>query len=316
MSHHAKIGSPAEAEDSAAADAVAAGAVLWRALPDAGGQPDPSGRSGTEIALVHRPRYDDWSLPKGKLEQGESAPAAAVREVSEETGFTALLGSRLGHTSYPVPEGEKVVHYWSGRAVSGEFTANDEVDQLRWVAPTDAASLLSHDHDVRVVDRFRKLSPPARPVLLVRHAKAGSRRNWTADDNLRPLSGKGRHQAEQLAGLLPLFGPARAYAAPPVRCLQTIKPLADRLGLAIMEEPLLGEQDYWEDPAAGLARLVKLADGPDAPVICSQGGVIPDVVEQLSGLPGTPSRKASVWVLGFTDGRLVSADYYDQPTGH
>lgn len=292
-------------------DVVAAGAVLWRALPAAAG---PARRSDVEIALVHRPRYDDWSLPKGKLEGDETEPAAAVREVSEETGFAALLGSRLGHTRYAVPEGDKVVHYWSACAVSGEFSANHEVDQLRWVAPEAAADLLTHHHDVQVVRRFRELSPPARPVLLVRHAKAGDRADWQGDDDLRPLTGKGRRQADQLAGLLPLFGPARAYAAPPVRCPQTIQPSADRLGLPIMEEPLLGERGYWADPDAGLAKLLSLAEGPDVPLICSQGGVIPDIVTQLTGLPDAPSRKASVWVLGFTDGRLVSADYYDQPT--
>jgi 8-oxo-dGTP pyrophosphatase MutT (NUDIX family)/phosphohistidine phosphatase SixA len=286
-------------------DVAAAGAVLWR--------PDPSGQPGPQIALVHRPRYDDWSLPKGKVGRGETNPAAAVREVAEETGYTAFLGARLGCTSYRVPEGDKVVHYWSARAVSGEFVPNNEVDELRWMAPEAAAGVLTHAHDGELLDRFLEVSPPASPLLLVRHAKASHRQQRYEDDDLRPLTPKGHRQADELAVLLPLFGPARVYAAPPVRCPQTVQPLADRLGLPILEEPLLGEQGYWADPDAALARLLELADVPDVPVVCSQGGVIPDLVERLAGLSDVPSRKASVWVLGFAGGRLVSADYYDQP---
>ena len=294
-------------------DVVAAGAVLWRPKP--GTEVAPGGPVGgeLEIALVHRPRYDDWSLPKGKLERGENPLAAAVREVGEETGISAALGTRLGESHYRVPQGEKVVHYWSARAGTGEFEPNSEVDELRWVNPGSADELLSYERDREVLDRFLKLGPPPRMVLLVRHAKAGNRYEWPGDDDLRPLTGKGRDQADTLGKLLSLFSPARAYAAPPVRCPQTIQPLADRLGLDIRPEPLLGEEAYWKDPEAGLARFVALADGPDVPVVCSQGGVIPDLVSRLTGDPEPAARKASTWVLGFTANLVVSADYYGAP---
>jgi 8-oxo-(d)GTP phosphatase len=288
--------------DHTGADVRAAGAVLWRGGD--GGRP--------EVALVHRPRYDDWSLPKGKLDGGETAPAAAVREIAEETGYLARLGMRLGDSHYPVPEGAKVVHYWAAEAVSGGFAPNDEVDELRWVAPEAAEELVTHPRDAELVRRFTG-TPAARPVLLVRHAKAGNRAEWEGDDDLRPLTGKGRRQADRLAALLPLFGPVRAYAAPPVRCPQTIRPAADALGLAITEEPLFGEHHYWDDPDDGMARLRALAAEPGVPMVCSQGGVIPDLVSQLSGLPDVPSRKASTWVLGFAGDRVVSADYYAEP---
>jgi 8-oxo-dGTP pyrophosphatase MutT (NUDIX family)/phosphohistidine phosphatase SixA len=297
-------------------DVVAAGAVLWRPKPGTEAAPgglDGPGAGELEIALVHRPRYDDWSLPKGKLERGENPLAAAVREVSEETGITAALGTRLGESHYRVPQGEKVVHYWSARAGAGEFEPNSEVDELRWVNPGSADELLSYERDREVLDRFLKLGPPPRMVLLVRHAKAGNRYEWPGDDDLRPLSGKGRDQADTLGELLRLFSPTRAYAAPPVRCPQTIQPLADRLGLDIRPEPLLGEEGYWKDPEAGLARFVALADGPDVPVVCSQGGVIPDLVSRLTGDPEPAARKASTWVLGFTANLVVSADYYGAP---
>jgi len=293
-------------------DVVAAGAVLWRPKPGTEVAPGGAGAE-LEIALVHRPRYDDWSLPKGKLERGENPLAAAVREVSEETGITAALGARLGESHYRVPQGEKVVHYWSARAGVGEFEPNSEVDELRWVNPGSADELLSYERDREVLDRFLKLGPPPRMVLLVRHAKAGNRYEWPGDDDLRPLSGKGRDQADTLGELLSLFSPTRAYAAPPVRCPQTIQPLADRLGLDIQPEPLLGEEGYWKDPEAGLARFVALADSPDVPVVCSQGGVIPDLVSRLTGDAEPAARKASTWVLGFTTNLVVSADYYGAP---
>jgi 8-oxo-dGTP diphosphatase len=298
--------------DQREADVVAAGAVLWR--PAAGVSADaPRRSSDVEIALVHRPRYDDWSLPKGKVHRGESHPVAAIREIGEETGFASVLGPRLGDTRYPVPEGDKVVHYWSARAGIGQFEPNKEVDELRWVAPDSAGPLLTYHYDRDLVGRFSTQFPPPAPLLLVRHAKAGDRRKWHGDDDLRPLTGKGRRQAAHLDQLLGCFGPTRAYAAPPVRCAQTIQPLADRLGLRIEPEPLLSEDGYWEDPAAGLARLLELVDQPGIPVICSQGGVIPDLVSELVGLLDAPSSKASTWVLGFAEAKVVTADYYPQP---
>ena len=292
-------------------DVVAAGAVLWR--------PAPGGGAGVDVAVVHRPRYDDWSLPKGKLEHGESAEVAAVREVAEETGLLAALGVSLGQSHYRVPQGEKVVHYWSARAQgdpAGAFVPNSEVDQLRWLPAVEADGLLSYDRDREVLARFREVSPsgtPPTPLLLVRHAKAGNREAWTDDDDLRPLSDKGRRQARAVAGLLSLFAPARAYAAPPVRCPQTIGPLTERLGLDVAVEPLLGEHGYWDDPDAGLARLLELARGPEVAVVCSQGGVIPDLVERLTGRSVPSARKASTWVLGLTADRVVTADHYPAP---
>jgi broad specificity phosphatase PhoE len=290
--------------DLGTADVVAAGAVLWRPAPDGG---------GNQIAVVHRPRYDDWSLPKGKTNRGETVLSAAVRELAEETGFAARLGARLGETRYQVPEGSKIVHYWCARADGGAFRPNKEVDQLRWLAPEAADRMLSYDHDRVLLERFHDLSPPPEPLLLVRHAKAGSRAEWHEDDDLRPLTDKGRAQAEELVDLLRAFGPTRLYAAPPVRCVQTLEPYAEASGLTIKPEPLFGEHDYGQASDAARARLLQLAGEPGVAVVCSQGGVIPDLLATLTGQTDPPSRKASTWVLGFTGGRVVSADYYQAP---
>jgi 8-oxo-dGTP pyrophosphatase MutT (NUDIX family)/phosphohistidine phosphatase SixA len=283
---------------------LAAGVVLWRRA-----------RSRVEVALVHRPRYDDWSLPKGKLDRGEPMPHAAVRETLEETGFTSRLGPLLLDVHYDGIEGPKVVRYWAAQACSGAFEPNEETDELRWCSPADAAALLSYRRDLDVLARFSDTGPPDTVVVLVRHAKAGSRNQWDGPDDDRPLSGTGREQARQLAVLLPLFGPDRLASAPPLRCRDTIAPVAQSSGLAVADEPLLGEEGYWADRRAGLARFREIAARPGVSMICSQGGVIPDVVGALTGRNDPPSRKASTWVLGFTAGRLRTWDYYSHPPG-
>ena len=294
------------------ADVLAAGAVLWRSAgPD------------VEIALVHRPRYDDWSFPKGKLDTGETMAAGAAREVGEETGFACRLGHLLGEVRYTVADGHKLVRYWCAQALDGTFTPGEETDELRWLRPADAAALLSYAHDVEVLRRFTTVGLPTGTLVLVRHAKAGSRSQWDGDDDLRPLSGAGREQVDQLTGLLRLFGPDRIITAPPLRCHDTVAPVAELLGLPLTVEPLLGEEEYWSDPPTSLAWLRELGAEPAVTVACSQGEVIPDAVGQLASAStarldvdadDVPARKGSTWVLGLRDGELVTADYYARPT--
>jgi 8-oxo-(d)GTP phosphatase len=286
------------------AEILAAGGVLWR----------PNERD-VEVAVVHRPRYDDWSLPKGKLEPGETSWAAAAREVSEETGFVATLGRYLGRVSYPVRRpvpATKIVDYVAARARSGQFRPNREVDALRWVSPADAADLLSYPHDVDILRAFTALPADTTTVALIRHAKAGHREHWPGPDDRRPLSAAGWEQVKALRALLPLFGVDRVHSAPLVRCTQTVQQLAEDLGTAIVEEPLLSERGYVSHEPAAVARLHELASAGNTPVICSQGGVIPDLLSRL-GQPDAASRKASLWILSFTGRDLVAANYIPKP---
>ncbi len=127
--------------DPEAAEVKAAGGVVWR-----------RGAGGVEVAVVHRPHRDDWSLPKGKLDPDESWEQAALREVWEEIGLRCRLGRELPPASYRDQKGrEKVVRYWLMEPESGEFTPNDEVDELRWLIPEAAAGLLSYPHDRELV---------------------------------------------------------------------------------------------------------------------------------------------------------------------
>jgi len=287
---------------------AAAGGAVWR-----------PGRDGqVETAVVHRPRYDDWSLPKGKLDAGEHALTAAVRETTEETGLSVVAGRRSVQTGYPIPEGTKRVDYWLMRAVGGSFEANHEVDELRWLSVADAEALCSHDQDRAVLADLRRADLPRTPtLLLVRHARAGSRENWHGPDELRPLDARGHAQAARLAEVLPAFGPTAVLSADRVRCRETVAPLAERLGLAVGTLAELGEEEFQAAPEAGLdavARLLRPREQPGVTVVCSQGGAIPSVLMAL-GVPwardraAPPAAKGSVWALGGRAGALT-ADYY------
>ncbi|MGI5505244.1 NUDIX hydrolase [Lentzea sp. CA-135723] len=272
----------------------AAGAVLWR---DADGD--------VEVAVVHRQRYDDWSLPKGKLDHGETIPACAVREVLEETGFSSVLGRHLRQVSYSVRGVPKTVDYYSALAVSGSFEVNDEVDSLRWLPVAEASALLTYGPDREVLEEFSRLPADLLVVLLVRHAKAGKRSEWHDDDDLRPLSDAGRRQAAALRTLLPLWAPTRVHTAPRVRCVDTVAAVASDLAVEMVEEHRLSEEGYWPDPDAGLVRLLEVASQEGRAVVSSQGGVIPSVVQSLAELGGLrldeiPCKKGSTWVLAFT----------------
>ncbi len=119
----------------------AAGGVLLRFAGEA-----------VEVAVIHRPKYEDWSLPKGKLDAGEGYEQAAVREVEEETGMRAELGPELGPVSYRDRKGRtKLVRYWLMRPLDGEFAPGSEVDELRWLDPEAATELLSYEHDAALV---------------------------------------------------------------------------------------------------------------------------------------------------------------------
>jgi 8-oxo-dGTP diphosphatase len=115
---------------------------------------DAAGR--LEVALVHRPRYDDWSVPKGKLVPGESFEEAAIREVEEETGFRCSLERELGQATYQDAKGRlKVVRYWLMTPLRGDFTPNDEVDQLEWVGLDEARRRLSYDFDRELMNQLQ-----------------------------------------------------------------------------------------------------------------------------------------------------------------
>ncbi len=288
---------------------LAAGGVVWRQQPD----------RTVEVAVVHRPKYDDWSLPKGKLDAGETPMVAAVREVQEETGLSCRLGRYLGHVTYPVTGHRKLkrVDYWSAQPTGGQFAANSEVDELRWYPLDRVMDELSYPMDRHILRTFLRLPPETATLLVVRHAKAGRRNHFAGPDWQRPLDKAGRAQAEVLTASLRAFGANEVHSAPPLRCRQTVAPLAHELGSGIVLEPQLSETGYAEAPQAALARARYLASPDRVRVICSQGKVIPDLLRRWAendGLTLPPARnhKGSLWVLSITNGRLMAADHVDR----
>jgi 8-oxo-dGTP pyrophosphatase MutT (NUDIX family)/phosphohistidine phosphatase SixA len=299
--------------DSGAADHIrAAGAVLWR----------PAG-PGVQVAVVHRPKYDDWSFAKGKLFPGEHVLLAAVREVEEETGLRVTLGRRLAPVRYLIDGLRKRVDYWTARAdaASAEFVANSEVDTLEWVPPEQAGRRLSYPHDVRLLADFAAGPRQTVPLILVRHASAGAKSAWHSGDQARPLDGRGTQQAELLARLLGCFGAGRVLSSPAERCLATVRPFAACAGIEVEVEPALAV------PAENVKKKVRLqarealaqaaagAAADDRPVvICAHRENIPLILASVcnrlgAAVPAGPAlRKGGFWVLHRAAGQLAGAE--------
>ncbi|HSF85966.1 MAG TPA: NUDIX hydrolase [Acidimicrobiia bacterium] len=284
----------------------AAGAVVHR-----------TGERGTEVLLAHRPKYDDWSLPKGGLDDGESYEQAAVREVEEETGFTGELGAHVGAVGYAVRNEQKVVHYWLLAANGGSFAPNLEVDAVEWLPPKKALRLLSYRRDVNVVaqavSQLRR--PKAAVVHFVRHANAGQRSSWTKDDHLRPLSKKGLRQARTISRRLLEVPVATIRSSYYERCKATVRPLADALDCEVVHEPALAEGT----PPEEVVDYLRTLRGTTA-VLCSHGDVISNLIGHLAAEgvrfeSPLQWKKGSVWTLELRKGKVVGGKYTPPPSG-
>jgi 8-oxo-dGTP pyrophosphatase MutT (NUDIX family)/phosphohistidine phosphatase SixA len=283
---------------------AAAGGVVWRGHRDA-----------VEVALVHRPRYDDWSLPKGKLQKGESELLAAVREVGEELGASVAVSRRIRRIRYQHDGANKTVAYWVMRYLGGEFVPGDEVDAIEWLTPAQARTRLSYPDEHPVLADFAALPVPGSVIVLVRHAKAGKHSDWRGDDMARPLERAGRQQAQHLIGFGRCFLPDRVICAPPMRCVQTVEPLARSIGVEIDVDPAFGDDCYLDTPTATAKALLALAKPGIVTVVCSQGTTIPGLIDRLAPLAGSSdTRKGAAWVLSVLDGDVIAADYYPDVT--
>jgi 8-oxo-dGTP pyrophosphatase MutT (NUDIX family)/phosphohistidine phosphatase SixA len=280
-------------------DVLAAGGVVVRGAPGA-----------RETLIIHRPRYDDWTHPKGKLDPAESFEDGARREVLEETGWRCELGPELPSVSYTDALGRpKRVRYWMMYPTrDDDFTSGDEVDEIRWMPAAQARRMLSYPRDIETLDAALGLDTP---VYLVRHAKAGSRLDWRGDDDQRPISTKGARQAERLREHLALDEVGRIASSPSLRCLQTVQPLAAALSLPVELHDALREE---ADASTALAFTAGLG-GPA--VICTHGNIVQELVltaAQTDPLTGSYGwKKGSTWILERDAGRPVGARYVPPP---
>jgi 8-oxo-dGTP diphosphatase len=281
----------------------------------AGGVPWRVDESGLEVALVHRPRYGDWTLPKGKLERGEHELVAALREVREETGLTCVPQVRLPTIRYLTgePGVDKQVDFWSMTVHADAGREPDhEIAEVRWVPVAQASALLSYKHDRGVLAAFAALPRITALVVLVRHATAGTRHAWHGPDRLRPLDSVGHRQVEALTPLLALTMPDRILSATPLRCRETVTPLGESLGLSVKVDPVFDEES--PDGTAGAAAAVQaLAQEGGTTVIGSQGKVIPPLLRLIRPASATKveefrTPKGTGWLVAFAGTAPVAAD--------
>ncbi len=278
----------------------ASGGVVWREGPD-----------GVEFLQVHRPKYGDWTFPKGKVEDDESLLECASREVWEEAGVTPVVGCYLGRLSYTKRNGmPKVVDYWAMRAGSLAFVPSGEVDRIRWVGEQSLDSRVAYATERELVAGLgEKWRGPADRILLTRHAKAGARGRWGPDDSARPLSKRGTAQAEAIVGLLQWFDIDTIVTSPAARCVETVAPLARARGLVPQISKAL-----WEE--AGRTRVESLVESPGGGtrLFCSHRANVRKILRKLVGDPATlPFQKGSTWVFDFVDGKLATSNYLAPP---
>lgn len=259
---------------------TAAGGVVWRKRPGPR-RPEPR----VEVLVVHRPSYDDWTFPKGKSDPGESLQETAVREIGEEAGVRVRLGHPLHGVSYPISGGTKLVSYWCARMVGPDeatpFVPNKEVDEIRWVSPRGARTLLTYEHDVGLLEEFCDLherqAHRTRTLIVLRHGKAVSRSD-DVDDLERPLTSVGAARAGDLVPLLSAYGIRRVVSSPAVRCAQTVEPYARSISTFLEIDDRLSEDTQAVQVQRSVAALL---DRKKPVVLCSHRPTLPWVYDAI-----------------------------------
>jgi 8-oxo-dGTP diphosphatase len=275
---------------------------------------DAKGRA--EYLIIHRPRYDDWSLPKGKLDRNETFLQGALREVREETGIVGKNPRLIGSVGYFTQNGNpKVVRWWLTEVKKGLFKPNKEVDRIRWVTYKKALKKLAYRNDREVLDRANDMyhNRSAGTIYLIRHASAGKRPDAGAEDWRRPLDSKGKKQMRMLRDRLMAHPITRIGSSNYVRCVDTVKPFAKRLGIPLETEAALVEGSH---PHRIVGLISELQE--ESAVLCSHGDQIEDLIGHLfaEGVPmdgPRESKKGSVWELRTVAGRVVSGRYIPPP---
>jgi 8-oxo-(d)GTP phosphatase len=264
----------------------AAGGVVWRLVDDK-----------LRVLVVHRTKYRDLTLPKGKVDPGEMLAETAAREIREETGIRVALGVPVGVARYGLPNGrEKIVHYWAAEATdaaikASSFLPNKEIAALEWLSVKKARAQLSYPVDVEILDAFAALVDDGvlRTFALValRHGKAVSRDEWDGPDAGRPLTPRGRKQAGAAVGPLLAFGVRKIVSSTAERCVKTVTPLSAALGRRV-ERTALISQDAWEEGTADVRTVIGERVRARRPAVLStHRPVLPDVLNEIALATGT-----------------------------
>jgi 8-oxo-dGTP diphosphatase len=297
---------------------MAAGAVLYRVNQDE-----------FEIALIHRPRYDDWSFPKGKIEFGESFLATARREVLEETGYAAKFGPLIAEIQYLAEGVPKRVKYWAAHAISEPKSIADieEVDLLEWHSLKSAKAKLTHEEDRKVLKIFKDMSPGIdknSTLILLRHAKALKRVEWIGDDGDRPLDNRGQIQSEKFKSIYEAYGIDEIFSSDAYRCLETVKPLGRDLGINVGIASDISEYQYSRDKDKPLKFAKKFLKGSKegesnkTVLLCSHNPVLPKILKELAGSMAFDEIDRGLepgdgWILFHRDGKVRAINFISAP---
>jgi len=264
----------------------AAGALCWRIVDDR-----------IVVLLVHRTKYGDVTIPKGKLDEGETLPQTAVREIKEETGLTVSLGVPLGVSEYPLSSGrEKIVHYWaaevSDRAIEqSTFVPNAEIAAIEWVTIKKARGYLTYERDVEILDAFDALVKQGITstfaLIALRHGKAAPRGDWDGPDASRPLTERGVRQSASDVPTLLSWSPRRIVTSDAVRCVATVAPLAAATGIKPHRDHAISQDAYEEGKGDVRGIVGKRVRSRKTAVLCSHGPVLPEILREIALATGT-----------------------------
>lgn len=278
-------------------------------------------RPGREVLLVHRPRYDDWSFPKGKVDRGEHVVAAAVREVGEETGLRVALGVPLASQHYRVRARHgvraKTVHYWGARVLgSGEpdggcvddvstYQRPGEIDRVAWVSCEKARTLLTYPHDRDTLDEAFGAPRRTGVLIVLRHGESRARSRWRGPDQLRPLLARGQDQARRWVAPLRAYAPDTVVTSPSVRCRDTVLPYVDAAAVGLAEHPELSEEGAGPKKVQRL--LATLLTERRRVLLCTHRPVLP-LVWKAVGLPDVPLEKGEALVVHHRNGKVLRTE--------
>ena len=273
-----------------------------------------------QIALVHRPRYDDWSLPKGKQDPGEALIACAYRETLEETNLKVAFGPYVGYIEYFVPEGLKKVYYWSARLAddSPEFHANEEVDLLEWHPLEAAIEKVTRDSDREIIEKFLSVPFDSYPLIMLRHAKALAREEWQGEDEDRPLEQLGQQQARRMLSLYQVYGLTQIHTSDAVRCHDTVEQMAHALNIPLTITNKVSEYTWKKSKEKAIDYAKELIKENEPVILCSHNPVLPRMMEKLTkkidfDYPDNKLQPGEAWILHHNKKDVLQIDRLEAP---
>ncbi len=288
---------------------IAAGAVVWR----------KSNSGEIEVAVVHRPKYDDWSFPKGKVDVGESVIACAHREVTEETNLDTEFGPFLGEVAYMTSVGAKKVYFWSAKVTKEyPFIPSDEVDRLAWHSMKSTKKILSLDTDRQILEIFSKLVLDTKPFVLLRHAKAISRDEWQGDDDDRPLDPLGTYQSDRLIPIYSVYKLNEVHTSDAIRCFDTVNNFARKLSINLEVSSKLSESAYKKDKEKAFDYCRELFKTDKSILICSHNPILPKLFNKLTRksdveVDDDKLQPGDSWVIHRLGKEIIQVDRLEAP---